>query len=121
MTSRATIGAISINTFLSTTNQGFITCLPNEKVPLYYLYHWLKQHVPLFIDLGSGATFKEINKGNFNKIKILLPEAKMLMQFEAKLKSIGSLILCLQRKNRSLTKIRDILIPQLVTGKRILK
>lgn len=121
MTSRATIGAISINTLPATTNQGFITCVPNEKVTLYYLYYWTKQHVPLFIDLGSGATFKEISRGNFKKIKILIPTAGVLQQFENKLKPVGELILGLQRKNRNLIKTRDILIPELVTGKRGVK
>jgi len=121
MTSRATIGAISINTLPSTTNQGFIVCVPNEKVTLYYLYYWLKQRVSLFIDLGSGATFKEITKGNFKKIKILLPHPQVLNLFENKLKPIGDLILRLQRENRILSQTRNLLIPKLVTGKRELK
>jgi len=121
MTSRATIGAISINTFYSTTNQGFIVCIPNEKSTLCYLYYWLKQHVPLFIELGSGATFKEISKGNFKKIKILLPRPDLINQFESKLKISGDLILRLQRENRTLAKIRNLLIPQLVSGRRELK
>ncbi|MEH7574314.1 restriction endonuclease subunit S, partial [Cytobacillus firmus] len=42
MTSRATIGEISINREPSTTNQGFITLIPNENFNLYQLYFWLK-------------------------------------------------------------------------------
>ena len=34
MTSRATIGAIGINLTPACTNQGFITCIPNENYPL---------------------------------------------------------------------------------------
>lgn len=121
MTSRATIGAICINTFPSTTNQGFIVCIPNERTPLFYLYYWLKQHVSLFIKLGTGATFKEITKGNFKQINILIPDADLIHEFEKKLKVIGDLILRLQRKNKTLSQIRDLLIPQLVTGKKGLK
>jgi type I restriction enzyme S subunit len=44
MTSRATIGAIAINTTEACTNQGFITCLPNMRVPLFFLFHWLKNN-----------------------------------------------------------------------------
>jgi len=46
MTSRATIGAIGINTTPACTNQGFITCVPNERYPLTFLYHWLKLNKP---------------------------------------------------------------------------
>jgi type I restriction enzyme, S subunit len=42
LTSRATIGAIGINTTIACTNQGFITCIPNDIYPLYYLFYWLK-------------------------------------------------------------------------------
>lgn len=65
MTSRATLGVISINTDEACTNQGFITCIPNEKFPLYTLYYWLHENVEKFISLGTGATFKEITKGVF--------------------------------------------------------
>ena len=53
MTSRATLGVISINTTDACTNQGFITCIPNEQFPLYTLYHWLKENVEMFISLGT--------------------------------------------------------------------
>ncbi|MGA2026928.1 MAG: restriction endonuclease subunit S, partial [Syntrophobacteraceae bacterium] len=65
MTSRATLGVISINITDACTNQGFITCVPNERFPLYTLYYWLKENVEYFISLGTGATFKEITKGVF--------------------------------------------------------
>ena len=48
LTSRATIGAIAINTHEACTNQGFITCLPNDRVPLYFLFQWLTENVPTF-------------------------------------------------------------------------
>jgi type I restriction enzyme S subunit len=35
--SSSLIGAIAINTHEACTNQGFITCLPNARVPLFFL------------------------------------------------------------------------------------
>lgn len=57
LTSRATIGAIGINTTPACTNQGFITCIPNERYPLPFLYHWAKLAKPHFEILAVGATF----------------------------------------------------------------
>jgi type I restriction enzyme S subunit len=37
MTSRATIGVVAINTQEACTNQGFITCIPNERVSAYQI------------------------------------------------------------------------------------
>ncbi len=73
MTSRATIGVISINTTDACTNQGFITCIPNQTFPKYLLYYWLKENVNHFINLGTGATFKEISKGVFKNIELIIP------------------------------------------------
>jgi type I restriction enzyme S subunit len=116
MTSRATLGVISINTSKASTNQGFITCLPNHTFPLYTLYHWLKENVDVFIGLGSGATFKEITKGVFKDIKILVPHASLVCTFEDRVGAIAEQALVLQRKNQNLRRTRDLLLPRLLSG-----
>lgn len=121
MTSRATIGAIAINTTIASTNQGFITCIPTEKVKTYYLYFWLKQNKDNFINLASGATFKEIGRGRFKEIKILIPDINISNKFEAITANSGFELLNLQRKNHILCQMRDLLISQLISGKRELK
>jgi type I restriction enzyme S subunit len=116
MTSRATLGVISINTYEACTNQGFITCIPNKKFPLYTLYFWLKENVEKFISLGTGATFKEITKGVFKKIDIFLPPESLLTDFEKTVTPITRQILNLQRKINNARKTRDLLLPKLING-----
>ena len=65
MTSRATLGVISISTVEGCTNQGFIVCVPNERLSACHLYYWLLENVPEFVRLATGATFKEITRGGF--------------------------------------------------------
>ena len=116
MTSRATIGVVSINTTEACTNQGFITCIPNDKIPLYFLYFWIKANIETFSNLATGATFKEISKGVFKKISITIPSAEIISKFEDKVKIYGSLILNLQRENQKLKEARDLLLPRLMNG-----
>lgn len=116
MTSRATIGAIAINTTAACTNQGFITCLPNKRVPLYFLYCWLKSNVEIFINHSSGATFKEISKGVFKTLPIIIPPQALVKEFEEKAKPRCELILNLQRQNQKLSEARDRLLPRLMNG-----
>lgn len=117
MTSRATIGAIGINTTSACTNQGFITCIPNENYPLPYLYQWLKLAKPYFEQLCGGATFPELTKGTFKKVEILKPPEKIVKKFtdisEPIFKSIQSLL----EQNTKLSKTRDLLLPRLISGK----
>ena len=116
MTSRATLGVIAINTTEACTNQGFITCLPNDHFPIYTLYHWLKANVDQFVSLGTGATFKEITKGVFKKIRLFVPPALAIGRFESAVSPVMGLVLCLQRKNANLRAQRDLLLPKLTSG-----
>jgi len=116
LTSRATIGAIAINMAQACTNQGFITCLPNKQVPLYFLYHWLKDNVPTFERMASGATFKEISRGVFKTIDFLQPAPELVCAFESQAEPIAKQMLALQRQTQNLRKTRDLLLPRLLSG-----
>lgn len=116
LTSRATIGAIAINTQPACTNQGFITCIPNERVPLYFLFHWLTENVPVFQRLASGATFKEISRGVFKTIDFLLPPSEVVERFEAIAAPVAGQMLALQRQIQTLRRTRDLLLPRLLSG-----
>ena len=104
MTSRATIGVLSINTTEACTNQGFITCLPNEQFPLTYLYFWLKFSKPYFDILANGATFAELSRGSFKKIKMRVPSQEIIDKFESFCRPIFDEILTLQRELENLSK-----------------
>jgi type I restriction enzyme S subunit len=116
LTSRATIGAIAINTEEACTNQGFITCLPNERVPLYFLFHWVTENVPTFQRMASGATFKEISRGVFKTIDFLQPPEIVVRQFESAGAPLAEQVLSLQRRVQNLRRTRDLLLPRLLSG-----
>lgn len=116
LTSRATIGAISINTKDACTNQGFITCIPNNTVPLYFLFFWVKENVPTFQRMASGATFKEISRGVFKTIDFLHPNKEIVHRFEGSVAPIAEQILILQRVVKNIRQTRDLLLPRLLEG-----
>ena len=116
LTSRATIGAIAINTHQACTNQGFITCLPNDRVPLYFLFHWLTENVPTFHRMASGATFKEISRGVFKTIEFLRPPNYLVGRFEVLAVPMAEQVLALQRQIQNLRRTRDLLLPRLLSG-----
>jgi type I restriction enzyme, S subunit len=117
MTSRATIGAIGINCAPACTNQGFITCIPNPRYPLTFLYHWLKLAKPHFEMLSGGATFAELTKGTFKRIRILTPPKKLVAAYEQQARPMFDQIESLTKANRRLRATRDALLPRLISGK----
>ena len=116
LTSRATIGAIAINTTAACTNQGFITCLPSDQVPLYFLHSWLNENVPTFVRMASGSTFKEISRGVFKSIHFLHPPVDLVGMFESFASPIGDELLSLQLQIQNLRCTRDLLLPRLLSG-----
>ncbi|MFD3166339.1 restriction endonuclease subunit S [Herpetosiphon sp. NSE202] len=116
MTSRATIGAIGINTTEACTNQGFITCIPNKTYPLSFLYHWLKTNKTYFESLCGGATFLELTKGVFKNINILTPPIEIMEIFERKTRPLIDSIENCQKQNQKLQTARDQLLPKLMAG-----
>ena len=116
LTSRATIGAIAINTHEACTNQGFIICLPNDRVPRFFLFHWLKETVPTFQRMASGATFKEISRGVFKTIEFLHPPAKLVSRFEDVATPMAEQALAFQRQIQNLCRTRDLLLPRFMSG-----
>lgn len=116
MTSRATLGVAAINTTEACTNQGFITCIPNERVSVYQIYFWIKNNIDLIDSLASGATFKEISKSTFRELPFIISDnviSKLFVEFvDPVAKQIENLLL----KNQFLRETRDFLLPKLITG-----
>jgi type I restriction enzyme, S subunit len=117
LTSRATIGAIGINLTPACTNQGFITCIPNSRYPLAFLYHWLKFSKPHFELLAGGATFAELTKGTFKRIEILTPPEPIVTKFDELESPIFKTIETHLRENEKLVETRVRLLPRLISGK----
>lgn len=119
MSSRATIGALTINRKEACTNQGFITMIPNENVCVYQLHGWAVYNMNLIISKANGSTFKEISKTNFRALPILtgtkIKEYKL--EVSNSYKRIESNLLEIE----TLTQFRDTLLPKLISGEVRLK
>jgi type I restriction enzyme S subunit len=119
MSSRATIGALTINTIKASTNQGFITMIPNDNMSVYQLYSWTKWNMDLIISKSNGSTFKEISKANFRSLEIVVGQNIELFLRESK--NIFDKVENNIQENQSLTKLRDTLLPKLISGEVRLK
>ncbi|UKP01506.1 restriction endonuclease subunit S [Nostoc sp. UHCC 0870] len=116
LTSRATIGEVTINTKNACTNQGFITIIPNEKFNVYFLYGWLLTKIEIIKMLASGSTFPEISKSNFRGLDFLIPVSHILQNYEQLIKPIYKKIENNIYQIQTLTKTRDALLPKLMSG-----
>jgi type I restriction enzyme S subunit len=121
MTSRATIGVTAINTGEACTNQGFITCIPNQRVPAVQMYFWIEQHREEIIGVASGATYKEISRSEFREFPIPVADREFGASFVDMMSPLTGQIENLLAKNESLRRTREFLLPRLVSGEVIVR
>ncbi|PIQ68965.1 MAG: hypothetical protein COV91_01415 [Candidatus Taylorbacteria bacterium CG11_big_fil_rev_8_21_14_0_20_46_11] len=117
-----TLGVVGITAKPSQTNQQINALVLNDKSDYIFFYFFAKSLKPLLIGLGSnGATMGNVNKDKFENIQLLYPDKKTRQSFFDRTSEMFDEMLTLQQRNEILSQTRDLLIPQLVTGKRELK
>ncbi len=116
MTSRATIGVTAVNTKEACTNQGFIICIPNERISIFQILFWIAENKDRIISVASGATYKEINRSEFREFPILVPPPVVNRQFVNLMSPLCGHVEILQAKNVNLRQTRDLLLPKLISG-----
>lgn len=117
VTSRATIGVVAINVNHACTNQGFITCIPNERLSPYFMYFWVEENKDRMSSLASGVMFKEIYLSNFRKVLMAVPDRETHRQFVAAVEPVCKQIEVLQEQTSNLRRTRDLLMSGLLSGK----
>lgn len=117
-----TLGVVGITSKPSQTNQQINSLLLNNKNDYIMFYFFAKSLKQKLVGLGSnGSTMGNVNKDKFENINILYPAEEVRNLFFEATENLFDEILSLQKQNNNLSKTRDLLIPQLVTGKRALK
>jgi len=113
----ATVGKVCINDKKSQTNQQINSIVPKESYFTYYLYFKMKSMEDYLKVLGSGGSATlNINTRIFSKIKILKPEDEILREFQEKVDPLFDKILSNLYQSKSLSQIRDTLLPKLMPG-----
>lgn len=116
MTSRASVGFFGINRLAASTNQGFINIVPHEPVFRMYILQNLMWRVEEIRSHAGGATYKEISKGRFRALPILVPPATLAEEYEDQASLIHAQVETLHITNQQLAKARDLLLPRLMNG-----
>lgn len=116
MSSRAPIGYAAIAEVPVTVNQGFIALICDKDLPNHYVLHWLRASLQTIVAHAGGTTFAEISKKSFRPLEIPIPPPEILRQFEAVAGPFHDRIAAAVRESRDLAALRDLLIPQLISG-----
>ena len=113
----ATVGLVVLTTKESQTNQQINSIIPFKEEYRYYLFLQMKDSYDLLHAMASGGTATlNLNTGNFSNINIALPPEELLKEFHYKIEPVFDKIFTNQKQIRTLEKMRDTLLPKLMSG-----
>jgi len=116
LSSRAPIGYLAICEIPTAINQGFIAINSKCQISNIFMLIWLKVNMHIVLSMSGGTTFQEINKSNFRKIEIEIPNNETLIEFDNYAKPIFEKIIFNEMQSRTLATYRDSILPKLMSG-----
>lgn len=117
LSSRAPIGYLALAQIPLAVNQGFIAMKPGGRLPPEYLYFWTASAMDEIKQKANGSTFMEISKSAFRPIKVVVPDKRVVDAFKNLAGTIFETIEANEAERRTLTELRDALLPRLISGK----
>ena len=112
----ATLGQVSLLEIDTCTNQSVVGISENDKVSHVYIYPYVKSVIKKIIGNQTGGAQQHINKGNVEDTKLLIPNKKVLNAYTKLVRPQYDLISSICFENELLTRLRDSLIPKLMSG-----
>ncbi|GAA7198718.1 restriction endonuclease subunit S [Helicobacter pylori] len=122
LTSRASIGDCAILKEVATTNQGFQSLIPLEKINNEFLYYLILTLKNKLLKLASGSTFLEVSPNKIKNLLIPLPPLNEQIAIANILSGLDHEIISLKNKKRQFENIKKALNHDLMSAKiRVLK
>ncbi len=113
----ATVGLVVMNAKISQTNQQINSIIPNKEHYRYFIYLNMLTMKDELLAMASGGTATDnLNTGEFSNIDILFPKEETLLNFHQEVEPLFDKIFENQIQIRTLTQLRDTLLPKLMSG-----
>ncbi|ENJ2866491.1 restriction endonuclease subunit S [Vibrio parahaemolyticus] len=111
----ATAGEVSLTSIPLTTNQAVCALMP-KKEHQWYNYLQLKSRVAELAGKAVGSAQQNISKGLVESTEVLSVPESLLWAFNAQVENLFKLRICNLQENVELAKLRDTLLPKLLSG-----
>jgi len=112
----ATLGKVSLLEIDTCANQSVVGIVPNDIFPKEYIYLWIKYKIDEIILNETGGAQPHINQNDVRNTEIIKPIKEYLNERNKILKNIFSKITNNVFQIQTLEKLRDTLLPKLMSG-----
>jgi type I restriction enzyme S subunit len=98
-------------------NQHLFKVSSNE-YPKWFYYMWCKHHLDEFLAIAEShaTTMGHIKRGDLDEAKVLIPSDEELEAMSEQMEPLIDKIIANNKQITSLTKLRDTLLPKLMSG-----
>jgi type I restriction enzyme S subunit len=96
---------------------GFAVLSPQRVTPSY-LHAWVtsEEFVDYLTNHADGSAYPAVRPDDFARAEILVPDLETLQRFESMVAPMRTLIARNEQESRTLTDLRDMLLPKLMSG-----
>jgi type I restriction enzyme S subunit len=113
----ATVGLVAMNVVDSQTNQQINTIIPNENYQRYFVFLLMRNMTDdLYARASGGTATDNLNTGDFSHIEVTIPPESVIKRFDELVKDQFDRICINQAQIRTLSHLRDTLLPKLMSG-----
>jgi type I restriction enzyme S subunit len=112
----ATLGAVSLLEIETCANQSVIGIYQSDLLPYSFIYSIIKNKINDIIGRQSGGAQQHINKNDLNSYRIVLPPSNIIKTFHNYVVDFHDEIANQLFQNDKLSKLRDELLPKLMSG-----
>lgn len=112
----ATVGEIATLSIPATCNQAICAILPNEYYPYSFIFQFFKLYKEDLINRASGSAQQNISQLVIQNFELAIPPSELVKEFHNAVSALFNRIENNLKENNSLSKIRDALLPKLMSG-----
>jgi type I restriction enzyme S subunit len=112
---RAPVGRINIANMRMVIGRG-LSAIRHKAGYQWFAYHLLKENFKEEDTMGGGTIFKSVTKNDMERIVFMLPVEALTQQFEQLVEPLDKHIENLTKRNTTLRRTRDLLLPRLISG-----
>ena len=116
LSSRATVGEISIASTECSTNQGFQSLITKNNVDNEFIYYLITTIKNEFLRRSSGSTFLEISKNEIKRIPINIPELSEQNKISNLFSAIDNKIEMLEKKHQYYQDFKKYLMQRIFSS-----
>ena len=116
ISARGTVGKLAMVGVPMAFNQSCYGIEGKDQIGDFFTFFCLQDAIERLQQNTHGAVFDTITKGTFETVRSVLPHNEILDHFEKMIQGSMSKIKINNQENVSLTKLRDTLLPKLLSG-----